>query len=211
MKMMPTSTITPSKLTAGWHPGYLLTITEEATPADWVMAKQSPTLFKWWFATWEAPGGIGGQDPEVQSGITSTKFAPKGRFQASKAYTWACQLLQRQLPVGAGVDWDEYIPLPCRIKVSREAGKDYIKIEDVEAWPDGTQALSTVKELLQQLRTEIETTAPPVPEQMTTPPATHGHAQPPAPQPQAPAPAPGMQTWGSQSAQPALSGGRPQF
>ena len=207
MKMMPTSTITPSKLTAGWHPGYLVTITEEATPADWVMAKQSPTLYKWWFAVWEAPGLIGQQEPEVQSGITSTKFAPKGRFQASKAYTWACQLLQRQLPVGAGVEWDEHVPLACRIKVSREAGKDYVKIEDVEAWPEGAQVLPTVQDLLQQLRTEIEATAPPLPE-----PAPPANGQPQAAQ--APAPAPGMQTWGSAPpppAQPALAGGRPQF
>jgi hypothetical protein len=205
VKMTPTSTITPSKLTAGWHPASLLDITEEATPADWVMAKQSPTLYRWWFATWEAPGLIGQQEPEVQSGITSTKFTPKGRFQASKAYSWSCQLLQRQLPAGAGVDWDEHLPLACRIKVSREAGKDYVKIEDVDAWPDGAQAFATVQALLQQLRAEIAATAPPLPE--PAPPAN-------GPEPAAQAPAPGMQTWGSQPvqpAQPALTGTRPQF
>src|SRR5262252_2824216 len=123
MKMTPTSTITPSHLTPGWHPGYLFTITEEVTPESWLMAKQSPTLYKWWVAVWETPEMIGRQAPEVQSGITSTKFTMKGRFQASNAYTWACQLLQRQLPAGAGVEWDEHLPLACRVKVSRQEGK----------------------------------------------------------------------------------------
>src|SRR5438128_68345 len=99
MKMSGTSMITPSNLTAGWHPAIFVTVTTEATPSEWLMAKQSATLWRWWMAVWEVPGLIGRQKPEVQSGITSTKFAPKGRFQASKAYLWSCQLLNQQIPV----------------------------------------------------------------------------------------------------------------
>jgi hypothetical protein len=124
------------------------------------MFKQSPTLYRWYFAVWETPGLIAQQDPEVQNGITSAKFTPKGRFQASKAYTWTCQLLQRQFQGGAGVEWDDHFPLACRIKVGRDAGKDYIKIEDVEAWPEGAAALATLREQLQQLRADIEASAP---------------------------------------------------
>jgi hypothetical protein len=186
MKMTPTSSITPSQLTPGWHPSFLFTITEEVTPTDWLMAKQSPTLYKWWAAVWESPEMIGRQHPEVQSGITSTKFTMRGRFQASNAYTWACQLLQRQLPAGAGVDWDEHLPLACRVKVTRQEGKDYIKIDDMEAWPEGTQYLSAVQGLLAQCRAEVEAATPP----LVLPPPPVPAPAPPSPQ----APQPGMQS-----------------
>jgi hypothetical protein len=217
MKMMPTSTITPSQLTPGRHPGYLGTITEEPTPPDWAMAKSSPTMYKWWLLIWETPELIGHQDPEVQSGITSTKLTPKGRFQASSAYTWSCQLLQcAQLPV-AGVDWDAHVPLPCRVKVGRIAGKDYIRVEDLEAWPEGAQYLPLLQAQLQQLRVEREAAAAVAmaqratmaPDPAVSAPAPEASA--PAPAPQVPTPQPGMQTWGTTPPAPTTPPGPPRW
>jgi hypothetical protein len=214
MKMMPTSTIAPSQLSIGWHPGYLGAITEEPTPPEWVMFKQSPTHYKWWLFIWEAPELIGRQDPEVHSGITSVKLTPRGRFQASKAYTWTCQLLQRQLPVGVGVDWDDHVPLACRIKVSREAGKDFIKVDDLEAWPEGAQHLPLLQGRLQQLRVEREAAAAVAMAQGATmapdPAVSAPKAPAPSPAPQSPPP-PGMQSWGTPAAPPTTPPGPPRW
>src|SRR5882672_3422258 len=73
--MMTRPPVTPSNLTDGWHPAYLLHISEEATPGDWEMFKQSPMMYRWHFAAWESPAYLQ-QEPEVQSGLTSTKFTP---------------------------------------------------------------------------------------------------------------------------------------
>jgi hypothetical protein len=180
----------PSHLTDGWHPAYLLHISEEATPGDWQMHAQSPTMWRWHCAVWEKPDTMQ-QDPEVQSGLTSTKFSPKGRYQASKAYTWACALLGRTIAAGESIAYDPLYPLPCRIKTVKEPGKDFVKVTDVESWSEGGQALASIKEALLRLRATIMQQPPPV-----IPPVA---PQPPAPS-QAPAPAPvpqGLQTWGS--------------
>lgn len=186
--MKTTSSITPSNLTDGWHPAYLLHISIEETPGDWAMFEKSPMMYRWHFAAWETPDHLT-QEPEVQAGLTSMKFSPKGRYQASKAYTWASQLLGRAIAVGESIDFDTLYPAPCRVKVVKEPGKDFIKVLDVEAWPEGQQHLPAIKEALLSLRATVMAQAPPV-----IPPVT--------PQPQAPAPPPapvqpGMQTWGN--------------
>lgn len=198
MVMMTTRPpVTPSNLSDGWHPAYLLHISEEATPGDWEMFKQSPTMYRWHFCAWEHPGLLQ-QEPEVQSGLTSTKFTPKGRYQASKAYLWTCQLLGRTIVSGESVDFDPLYPLPCRIKVAKEPGKDFIKIIDVESWPDGQQHLPAMTDTLLGLRAKILQQPPPVIPPVAPPPAaaTPTPSQPPAPV------APGMQTWGSVQGQP---------
>jgi hypothetical protein len=188
--MLTRSPITPSNLSDGWHPAYLLHISEEATPGDWEMFKQSPTMYRWHFAAWETPTHLT-QEPEVQSGLTSTKFTPKSRYQASKAYTWACQLLGRTIASGESVDFDPLYPIPCRIKTSKDPGKDFIKITDVESWPEGQQPLPAMKDALLSLRGTILQQPPPV-----IPPATA--PAPAATPPPVPVPVtPGLQTWGS--------------
>jgi hypothetical protein len=187
MQMTNRPPVNPSALTEGWHPGFLLHISEEATPADWQMAKQSPTMYRWHFCLWETPTLLERQAPEQQSGLTSTKFTPKGRFQASKAYVWTTQLLGRQIVPGESINYDTLYPLPCRVKVQRDPGKDYVKIVDVEAWNEGQQYLAGLQPALMQARRALlDTPAADVP--------------PPAPQP-APAatPPPAIQGWGGQA------------
>jgi hypothetical protein len=165
---------------------------------------------------WEHPTLIASQAPEHQSGLTSAKFSPKGRYQASKAYLWTKQLLGRDIPPGQSVNWDTLYPVPCRVKVERTPGKDFIKILDVEAWPDGQPLTVQMAEPLRLAREFALFTPPPVIPPLDvpaappaapaphTPPAHAGQpwmsAQPPAPQPP---PAAGMQSWGTQHGQPA--------
>jgi hypothetical protein len=206
MEMTNRPPVNPSALTEGWHPGYLIHISEEPTPPDWQMAKQSPTMYRWHFTVWEVPTLVDRQAPEVQSGLTSTKFSPKGRFQASKAYTWACQMLGRQIAPGETVNWETLYPVPCRLKVTRDPGKDYVKIVDVEAWTDGQQHLPTLATALAQARAAL--LAEPAP-RLSTPPASPG--TPPVPPPTPQAPQPGLQTWGGQGAQPVAAGSKPSW
>jgi hypothetical protein len=195
MQMTNTPPVNPSALTEGRHPGYLITITTEVTPPDWPMAKSSPQMYRWHFALWEVPGLIERQSPELQTGITSIKFAPKGKYQASKAYTWTTQLLGYQIAPGGSVDYDALFPVPCSVRVTREPGKDYIKIVDVEAWPEGAALLTdTLRMALTDLLAQPPTPAP---------------APAPAPTPapaSAPAPQPGMQSWGNQAPAASTSG-----
>jgi hypothetical protein len=195
--MMNRPSATPSDLSDGWHPAYLLHISEEPTPPDWAMFEQSPSLWRWHFAAWESPVLLE-LEPEIQSGITSTKFSPKGRYQASKAYTWGTQMLGRAIPVGEGIDWDALYPVPCRIKVLKEPGKDFVKVLDVEAWPEGPEHLPSLLDRLLSLRAAVmQQPAPIIP-----PLAAQAAATPPAaPEP----PKPGMQTWGSVQGQPPAS------
>jgi hypothetical protein len=182
-----------SALTDGWHPAYLLAITDEPTPETWQMYQQSPRLWRWHFAVWEIPTLIGRQAPEHQSAPSSQKFTPKGRQQASKAYAWTAALLGRQIPPGERVNLDPLMPLACRVKVSRK--DDYANIVDLEAYPDGAALLTPeIRAMLAQMSRLDEPDTPPP-------------AQTPAPTPPTPSPAPqpGMQAWGSAPAQPPAS------
>lgn len=198
---MPTMTnrppVAPSALTPGRHPGYLLQIVEEPTPEGWPMAEKSPTLYRWFFALWEVPTLVDRQAPELQTGITSTKFAPKGKFQASKAFTWTSQILNKTIAPGESVNLDPMLPLPCSVKVSRDPGKDFVKIEDVEAWPEGAALLT---EPMKQALKDV----------LAHPPEPPPVAAPPAPPP-TPTPQPGLQTWGGQAATAPASTSRPTF
>lgn len=195
MEMTNRPPVNPSALSEGWHPGFLIHISEEPTPADWQMAKQSPTMWRWHFVLWEVPTLIDRQAPEHQSGLTSTKFSPKGKYQASKAYTWTVQLLRSQIAPGQSVNWDTLYPVPCRVKVERTPGKDFIKILDVEAWPEGQPFTQTMAEPLRLARAEA--VAAPVP---IIPPVTPPATAPPAAPQQPPA---GLTSWGTQHGAPA--------
>jgi hypothetical protein len=188
---MPTFTSTPpgsgtgrSTLSEGWHPGFLLAITDEVTPRTWKMVEKSPRFWRWHFAVWEVPTLIGRQDPEHQSAPSSQTFSPGGQYQASKAYVWTCELLGRQVQPGESVDLDPLMPLPCRIKIRRNG--EYANIVDLEKWPDGGPFLTP------EIRAQLTAV-------MTTPPASD---PPPLPETQqrwaqqTQAPQPGMQTWG---------------
>jgi hypothetical protein len=190
MLMKNTPTIPPSNLSPGRHPGYLLRITEEPTPEAWPMREQSPNMWRWIFAIWPDPSFIPSQAPEVQTAVSSTKFSPKGKFQASKAYVWTSQLLGRQIAPGESVDYDTLYPVPCVCKVERDPGKDFAKITDVEAWPEGAQYLTPdFKTLLLALAADDPEPGEPQPART-------------APAAPTPTPAPATQTWGSAPAQP---------
>jgi hypothetical protein len=175
MQMRNTPPVNLSILTDGWHPGFLLHISEEPTPPDWQMFAQSPTMYRWHFVLWENPDAIPAEAPEHQSGLTSTKFSPKGRYQASKAYTWAVQVLRRQIGPGEEVDWDTLYPVPCRVKVERTPGKDFIKVIDVEAWPEGQPFTVSLAEPLRRARAEaVDAPAPVIPPVQPPTPAAPG-------------------------------------
>jgi len=192
MRMTNTPPITPSNLTPGRHPGYLLLISEEETPEGWPMRDQSPTMYRWTFCLWPDPSCITTIAPEVQTAVSSTKFSPKGKFQASKAYVWTSQLLGRQIAPGESVDYDTLYPVPCVCKIERDPGKDFAKITDVESWEEGRQYLTPdFKTLLLALATDDPEPEAPQP----------ARTAPPAPTP-TPTPTPAAQTWGSAPAQP---------
>ena len=203
MEMRNKPQVIPSSLSDGWHPGFLIHISEEPTPPDWQMYQQSQTMWRWHFVVWQEPAVVTTQPPEMQSGLTSAKFSPKGRYQASKAYTWTKQILGRDIPPGQSVDWDTLYPAPCRVKVERQTGKDFIKVLDVEAWPDGGVVAQALTEPLTRARAEAIAAPPPVIPPMDR--ANQSTSSPPvpaaalAPQP----PATSMQSWGTQHGAPA--------
>jgi hypothetical protein len=141
MSYEPRSYNDKSVLSDGWHPAFLLAITDEPTPEGWKMFAQSPRLWRWHFAVWSTPDAIATQAPEHQSAPSSQKFTPQGRQPASKAYEWTCYLLARQIAPGERVNLDPLLPLPCRVKVVRK--DEYANIKDLEAWPEGASYLTT--------------------------------------------------------------------
>lgn len=196
MEMSARPPVNPSALSEGWHPGFLIHISEEPTPPDWQMYQQSQTMWRWHFVLWQEPAAVMTQAPETQSGLTSAKFSPKGRYQASKAYTWAKQILGRDIPPGQSVTWDTLYPVPCRVKVERQAGKDFIKVLDVEGWSDGAVVAQTLTEPLARARAEAIAAPAPVIPPMDK--ASQRTSSPPMPPPAA-----GMQSWGTQYGAPA--------
>ena len=150
MTYEPRSYNDKSALTDGWHPAFLLTITDEPTPETWKMYAKSPRLWRWQFAVWAKPEDIPHMPPERQTTPSAQKFTPKGNQPASKAYLWTCELLGRQVPPGEHVNLDPLMPLPCRVKVSRN--NEYANIMDLEAWVGGSQYLTPdMRVKLQQL------------------------------------------------------------
>ena len=200
MEMRNKPQVIPSSLSDGWHPGFLIHISEEPTPPDWKMYQQSQTMWRWHFVVWQEPSLCTTQPPEAQSGLSSAKFSPKGKYQASKAYLWTKQILGHDIPPGQSVQWDDLYPAPCRIKVEREAGKDFIKVLDVEAWPDGAGVAVSLKDPLARARAEA--IAAPVPVIPPMDKASQSTSSPPIP-PAAHAVAAGMQSWGTQHGAPA--------
>ena len=178
------STNDKSNLVDGWCPAFLLQITDEATPETWKMYQNSPRMWRWHVAVWPVLQAIGTQAPERQSAPSSQKFTPKGTQRASKAYTWTCELLGRQVQPGERVNLDPLLPLPCRVKIERNG--EYANLVDMEKWPDGQQYLTP--EFKAQLAAFLSSPPPP-----QAPPAA------PAPQPVQPAAAPvapAMASWG---------------
>lgn len=194
----PRSINDPSQLSEGWHPAFLLSIADEATPEQWSMYESSPRLWRWIFAVWETPQHVQATTPELQSAPTSQKFTPGGRYQPSKAYTWTCTLLGRAVQAGESVSLDELLPLPCRLKIRRTNGQgqpiEFANISDLEPWPDGTSLLTA--DLRQKLTTWFamkQETPTPAPAKVAAPrpsPAAAPSAAPAGWGQPAPAPAP---------------------
>jgi len=142
-----------SLLTDGWHPAFLVAITDEPTPESWKMFKASPRMWRWQFVVWSEPSQIGTQPPERQSAPSSQSFTPKGtKNPASKAYQWTTELLARQIQPGESVDLDPLMPLPCRVKISRNG--EYANIIDLELWREGQRLVNEA--FRQQLRAFLE-------------------------------------------------------
>ena len=198
---MPSFSYTPqtindkSLLSSAWHPAMLMQIADEETPAGWQMAAQSPRLWRWKFAVWESPVHLTTTPPEAQSTVTSQKFSPGGKFQASKAFVFTRKLLGREIQPGECIDLDSLLPLPCQVLITRTdkngAPIEYANITDLQAWDEGQAVLTP--ELRSQLATWLQMKQAPAPQQ-TAPPAAV--APPPAPH------APAMQSWASQHGQP---------
>jgi hypothetical protein len=194
-----------STLTDGWHPAYLLAISDEPTPESWKMYAASPRMWRWAFAVWPTPDAITQGPPERQSAPSSQKFTPKGRQPASKAYAWTSALLgNKQILPGESVNLDPLMPLPCRAKIERNG--EYANIIDVEPWPDGTAYLTP--ELRAKLQTLLDQGSPPPTAASTQSPATT-----PAAAAYVPPPPPGMQSWGqpAPASTPAVSPDRPRW
>jgi len=206
---MPEMTFTPqslndkSSLTDGWHPAFLMAITDEATPDTWKMYEQSPRLWRWAFLVWEVPTLIPHQKPERQTAPTSQKFSPGGKFQPSKAYVWTCELLGHQIQPGERVNLDPLMPLPCRVKVRRK--DDYANIIDVERWEDGRQYLTP--ELL-PLLTQAFSQPATAPQQPYQGPPSNGTPAAPA-RPPAPQTPPAQSTWGGGTVTPPAAAVKP--
>jgi hypothetical protein len=150
----PPSINDPSQLAEGWHPAYLLAITDEATPDSWAMYQASPRLWRWWFAVWPDPGQLH-HTPECQTSPTSQKFSPGGKYQPSKAYLWTCKLLGRTFSAGESVNLDELMPLACKVWVKRTNSQgmpsEFANITELQTWPEGAALLTP--ELRQKLAT----------------------------------------------------------
>lgn len=77
--------------------------------------KKSAVLVEWWFRVTDRDVNQGLYEGRRVKGETDSKITnhPNNRFR-----NWAEALLQRELPVGAGVDTDEdLVGLPCIISV----------------------------------------------------------------------------------------------
>lgn len=141
-----------SQLDEGWHPAALVAIDEEDANPLWdsVQKYQAdnhtdavPRMWRWKFALWDTVADLSSSVPEMASKVTSKKFSPGGRYQASTAYVWTKNLLNRPPQPGEAIDLWAMLPLACMVKVGR-TNKDgelieYANIENVRAWPEGQQ------------------------------------------------------------------------
>ena len=133
----------PSALTPGLHPGFLVAITEEATPHTWDMYKSSPRMYRWHFAVGHSAETISTHVPELVTAITSKIFS--GGKQPSKNYTWHCTLIGHEIQIDEEVDLDPSLPVPCQVAISRsKAGKDveWAIVDKLYPWLEGAALLS---------------------------------------------------------------------
>src|SRR5262245_6145046 len=95
IKAAKASAAEPTNLMPGIHPAFLLAMTDEVTPEDWLMAKQgNPRMFAWHFAIYQSAAGIGREIPEYVLGY-STQKATFGGKRMSKLYEWTTTLIGR--------------------------------------------------------------------------------------------------------------------
>jgi hypothetical protein len=140
MKAAKASTGEPSNLTEGVHMAFLLAITDDPTPEEWPMFKNSPRMYSWHFAVYQTPNSVGREIPEYVVGLSSQTFSYGGK-RSSKAYDWTVTLLGRSLALGESVDLDPMMPLPCQVAISKKNAAqeptDFAKITQLYGWPDG--------------------------------------------------------------------------
>jgi hypothetical protein len=186
-----------SALSAGWHPGFLVAITDGVKPPTWRNADIKPRIWLWHYVVWEVATLIGRQPPEHLIATSEQTFSPGGaQFSASKAWTWTRELLDREIQPAERVNLDALArqhPIPCRVKIERNG--EWANIKDVESarksWVEGATALTPeVRMVIAEIVASIDNP------QAQTPPSPQQAAQPAQPQP-------GMQSWGSPPPQPA--------
>ena len=119
MKAAKASTGEPSNLTEGIHMAFLLAITDDPTPEEWPMFKNSPRMFTWHMAVYQTPNSVGREIPEYLTGLSSQTFSYGGK-RTSKAYDWTVKLLGRSLALGESIDLDPMMPMPCQVAISKK-------------------------------------------------------------------------------------------
>lgn len=145
----------PSQLSEGWRPAFLCLITDDPKPEGWQM--RGDRMWRWHFAVWNSLSVVATQPPEHQSAVSSKTFSPGGKNPPSKAYEWTVQLLERRPTPGERVNLDPLMPIPCRLKISRQKNDgtpiDFANIKDLETAPDDLKGLLTpeLKSKLQAL------------------------------------------------------------
>lgn len=204
---MPTMTYAPralndkSALQDGWHPAYLMEITDEETPEGWKMKPNSPRLWRWRFLVWAKPADIPTLRPEFQNAVSSQAFSPGGGGKSvAKAYSWASELIGHKPQPGEAVNLDALMPCPCRVKMERSTtNPDYSNIIDLEnsedTWPEVAAYLANEAFKTQLLAFYAQGPEAPPDGSGTQRPAPPPPTQPPRAQAQTP-PQPGMPVWG---------------
>jgi hypothetical protein len=211
MTHTPTYSSEPSDLVEGVHPAFLMAITEELTPPTWPAAvkalaagKEIPPMYRWHFAVCPSFATVTSEIPELQTAISTTLFS--GGSRPSKAYTWTCTLVGREIPVHEGIDLEPLCPLPCQVFILRHDKNrvpiTYANIDPrLMAWPEGAALLTP--EVRQKLAlwwsmkqsTPVDDPTPPPPASMPPVPSMVQGA-PAAPAAPTPAPAPATrQAW----------------
>lgn len=206
MKYTPEYFSEPSELSPGYHPAFLLYVSEEDTPEDWPMYENSERMWRWHFAIAESETTLDAYVPEYHNAISSAKF--KGGKHCTKSYTWLCTILGRDIPKDESIDPNDLVPLPCTLLIGRhdKNGKEieYANIEKVQHWAGGMEKLTpAMKAKLETFwkmkQADGEGTGDAEPGPRAMPPAPQMSPAPaPAAVPPAPAPAPasaGRQAW----------------
>lgn len=144
MKATKASLSEPSNLTDGIHCAYLLAITDEATPENFINVEKNPRSYLWHFAVYQTPSSVGREVPEYIT-AWSTQICSYGGKRASKCYDWTTTLIGRGLELNESIDLDPMMPMPCQVATSKKDSqgnpKDFATITGLYVWAEGAAML----------------------------------------------------------------------